>query len=102
MERSAKMGALTDDMKRLRGDVEALRQARGALMQDLALETRQRRDEVSMMQAGFRKTHAELSKRAKAERKAFIMGQKRAVAHLRKVFANDLAGAGRAWFGARA
>ena len=114
------MGAMTDDMKRLRGEVEALRVARGALMQDLALGTTRRRDAVSMMQAGFRKTHGEMARNAKAERRAFskthgemarnakaerrafITGQKRAVAHLREEFANDLAGAARAWLGARA
>ena len=89
------MGAMTDSMKRLRGEVEALKQ-------DLALGTRQRRDTVSMMQAGFRKTHGEMARNAKAERRAYITGQKRAVAHLRKTFATDMAGAARAWFGARA
>ena len=96
------MGVLTDDMKRLRGEVEALRMARGALMQDLAPVTRQRRDAVSMMQAGFRKTRGEMARNAKAERRAYITGQKRTVAHLRKEFATDIAGAARAWFGARA
>ena len=96
------MGALTDDMKRLRGEVEALRMERGALMQNLALETKRRRDAMATMQAGFRKTHRDTARNARAERRAFIAGQKRAVDHLRKEFANDLAGASRAWFGARA
>jgi len=96
------MGAMTDDMKRLRGEVEALRMERGALMQDLALETKQRRDAVVMMQAGFRKTHRDTARNARAERNAFNTGQKRAVAHLRKEFAADMAGAARAWSGARA
>ena len=96
------MGAMTDTMKRLRGEVEALRMAREALIQNLVPGTKQRRDAVSMLQAGFRKTHGEMARNAKAERRAYITGQKRAVAHLRKTFATDMAGAARAWFGARA
>lgn len=96
------MGAMTNDMKRLRGEVESLRQERGALMQDLALGTTRRREAVAAMQAGFRKTHRDTARHARAERKAFVTGQKRAVAHLRKAFATDRAGAARAWFGARA
>ena len=68
-------------------------QERGEVASRLAIET---------VQAGFRKTHADMTRHAKAERKAFITKQKRAVAHLRKEFATDMAGASRAWHGARA
>ena len=96
------MGVMTDAMKRLRGEVEALRKERGALMQDLAVGTMQRRGVVATMQAEFRKTHGDMARHAKTERKAFITKQKRTVAHLRKEFATDMAGAARAWLGARA
>jgi peptidoglycan hydrolase CwlO-like protein len=101
-ERKTEMGMMTDAMKRLRGEVEALRKERGTLMQDLALGTTQLRDAVATMQAGFRKTHGDMARHAKAERKAFITKQKRTVAHLRKEFATDMAGAARAWHGTRA
>jgi hypothetical protein len=93
------MGMMTDDMKRLRGEVETLRKERGALLKDLALETKRRRDGVATMQAHFHKIHGNMAKNTQAERRAYISGQKKAVAHLRKVFATDLAGASRAWFG---
>jgi len=96
------MGMMTESMKRLRSEVETLRMERGALMQDLALETKQRRDVVATMRSDFRKTHMDMARHAKAERKAFITNQKRTVAHLRKELATDMAGAARAWFGARA
>jgi len=59
-------------MKRLRGEVDALRRARGALVQDLAFETQQRRDAVAMMQAGFHKMHGQMAAKAKKARVAFV------------------------------
>jgi len=111
------MGVMTDDMTRLRSEVEALRSARGALIQDLALGTQPRRNAVSRMIEGFHKSHAEMAKRGRAERLAFvksraemakrgraerlafILDQKRSVAGLRQAVAADLAGARRFWFG---
>ena len=119
------MGAMTDSMKRLRGEVDALRMERGAM-------TMQRRDAVATMQAGFRKTHGEMAEKAKnervafvtdlaagamkmlggfhksrsamamrtrAERLTFVLEQKRTVASLRQAFAAEMAGAHRAWCG---
>ena len=96
------MGVMTDSMKRLRSEVEVLRMARGELVEDLAQGTKQRRDAVAMMQAGFRKAHGDMARNGRAERRAYITGQKRAIAHLRKAFASDLAGGHRAWFCAKA
>jgi len=96
------MGALTNDMKRLRGEVETLRQERGALMQDLALGTMQRRDAVAALQAGFRKNASGHGPARPGRTQSLYHGQKRVVAHLRKAFATDLAGAARAWFGVKA
>ena len=126
------MGVMTGDMTRLRSEVEALRSARGALIQDLAFGTQQRRNAVSRMKAGFRKTHRDLArnaknarvafateladgvmrmiegfhnsragmaKRGRADRLAFVLGQKRSVAGLRQAVAADLEGARRFWFG---
>jgi hypothetical protein len=72
MERKKTMGVMTDAMKRLRGEVDALRDARGVLVQDLAIGTRQRRDVVATMQAGFRKTHEAMAGKMKKARVAFV------------------------------
>ena len=65
------MSVMTEDMRRLRSEVEALRCARGALIQDLALGTQPRRNAVSRMKAGFRKTHRDMARNAKNARVAF-------------------------------
>jgi hypothetical protein len=65
------MSVMTEDMRRLRSEVEALRSARGALIQDLALGTQPRRNAVSRMKAGFRKTHRDMARNAKNARVAF-------------------------------
>jgi len=68
------MGVIANDMRRLRTEVEALRAARGALIEDLALGTQERRNAVSMMQARFRKTHKDMARKAKNARMAFVTG----------------------------
>ena len=93
------MGNLTDDMTRLRGEVDALRNARGALMQDLARGARAMADEVSAMRADFAHAHATMAKKAKRERVAYVTGIKKRIGRMRKKFADDLDGARRAWCG---
>ena len=93
------MGNLTNDMTRLRGEVDALRNARGALMQGLARDVREMADEVSAMRAGFANTHAAMAKKAKRERVAYVTGVKKRVGSMRKEFASDIDGARRAWCG---
>jgi hypothetical protein len=73
-ERRTEMGVITNDMRRLRTEVDALRAARGALMEDLALGTQERRNAVSMMQARFRKTHRDAARKARNARVAFVTG----------------------------
>jgi hypothetical protein len=68
------MGVMTDAMKRLRGEVDGLRGARGALVQGLAIGTKQRRDAVATMQAEFRETHGDMAEKAKKARVAFVTG----------------------------
>jgi len=69
--------------------------------------TKDRRNAVAAMQAGFRKSHAEMARRTRASRRAFISSLKpivtairQRIADLRTEFAKDIAGAHRAWFGA--
>ena len=119
------MGNLTDDMTRLRGEVDALRGARGALMQELAAT-------VSAMQSGFAVAHTAMAKKTSEEREAFVadmirevssllgdfsrmrgdmartgrndreaflLEMRRRVTGMRKETADDLAGARLAWHG---
>ena len=86
------MGNLTSDMTRLCGEISAWRGAREAFLKELV-------DGVKQMQAGFRHAHAEMARKTKAERKAFVSGLKKTVFGMRKEFATDIAGAHRAWFG---
>lgn len=66
------MGVMTDSMKRLRNETDALRRARGAFVLDLAIGTKERRDAVATMQAWFRKTHGDMAGKAKQARVAFV------------------------------
>lgn len=93
------MGHLTDDITRLCGEIHALRNGREALMKDLAEKTLNLKEAVSTMRTGFYTTHAEMAKKTKRERKAFISGLRETVAGLRHEVANDLTGARRVFFG---
>jgi len=66
------MGNLTDDMTRLRGEVNALRDARGALMQDLAGGARDLATAVAVMRADFMSAHAAMIKETRGNRVAFL------------------------------
>ena len=91
------MGNLTGDMTRLCEEISALRNARGALVKDLAKGARDLHHIVSEMQAGFRQSHEEMARETKAARVALLSGLKRTVLDMRREFAADLAGARRAW-----
>jgi hypothetical protein len=66
------MGNLTDDMTRLRGEVDALRGVRGALMQDLTRGARDLAATVSAMRADFTSAHAAMAKITRGERETFV------------------------------
>jgi len=66
------MGNLTDDMTRLRGEVDALRSTRGALMQELARGASELATAVTAMRADFTATHREMAKKTGEERNAFV------------------------------
>ncbi len=59
------MGNLTDDMTRLRGEVDALRSKREAMVQELA-------NTVSAMRADFAAAHTAMAKKTSEEREAFV------------------------------
>lgn len=93
------MATLTDDMTRLCGEIQMMRRMRGALMNELEHKTRERRTAVSQMQANFANEHAEMAKRAKANRLAFVSSLRQTGAGQRQTTSSDLAGAHRAWSG---
>lgn len=93
------MGVLTNDMTRLCGEMAGLRGARRALINDLSHMTRERRAAVARMQTGFRRSHTEMSRKAKADLRAFMSALRRTVSALRREVADDIAGASRAWSG---
>lgn len=93
------MGNLTNDMRRLCNEILTARHARQTMVKDLARGARDMKNSVSAMLAGFSNAHAEMARKAKAERMAFESGLKHTVADMRMEYASDLAGARRAWFG---
>lgn len=93
------MGMLTDDMTRLCGEISALRGAREELMMDLAHGAKDLKDAVSGMQAGFRNARAQMARKTKAERVAFVSSLKKTVSGMRKGSTADIAGARRVLFG---
>ncbi|MDO8721182.1 MAG: hypothetical protein Q7J31_03030 [Syntrophales bacterium] len=80
------MGNLTDDMTRLRGEVDALRSERGALMQELTRGARNLASTVSAMQANFAAAHAAMAKKTSEEREAFVADMIREVSSLLEDF----------------
>jgi hypothetical protein len=93
------MGNLTDDMTRLRGEVDALRSDRGALMQELARGAKDLASTVSAMQADFAAAHATMARKTGKARASYVAKIKRQVGRMRKETSSDLAGARRAWLG---
>jgi len=93
------MGNLTDDMTRLRGEVDALRSDRGALMQELARGAKDLASTVSAMQADFAAAHATMARKTGKARASYVAKIKRQVGRMRKETSSDLAGARRAWSG---
>jgi len=66
------MGNLTDDMTRLRGEVDALRRTRGVLMQELAHGASDLAAAVTAMRADFTAAHTAMAKKTGEEREAFV------------------------------
>ena len=86
------MGLLTNDMTRLRDDIDALHNSRGAFINDLM-------HNVAEMQSNFRNDHAEMASKTKDDLSTFVTGLKGSVADLLQQVAADIEGAHQAWFG---
>ncbi len=83
------MGNLTIDMTRLREEVEGLRDARNALMNDLTRGTRDLTTAVAAMRDEFMSTHAAMAKQSSGERKAFVVAVIDEVSSLLGAFSRD-------------
>jgi hypothetical protein len=66
------MGHLTNDMTRLRGEVEALRDARSALMNNLRRGARDLTTAVAALRVDFTCTQAARAKQTRGERESFV------------------------------
>ncbi len=66
------MGALTDDIARLCGEIEGLRESRKVFGAQLDKETKEMKTEVSKMRGGFRRDQKNMAVRAKADRVKFV------------------------------
>jgi hypothetical protein len=96
------MKHLTNEMTRLCHEIGVSHRARRHFIQDL-------KREVFRMKKANRHAHQVMAKNGKAERIEFVCGVKDAVVNLKKAvsgmrqgFADDIAGARRAWFGKNA
>ena len=92
------MGNLTNDMMRLRGEVDALRSDRGALMQNLSRGTRDLTTVVAAMRADLTAAHTAMAKKTGRERGDFVAGVISDVNSLLGAFSqdrNDMARKGR-------
>lgn len=83
------MGNLTDGMTRLRAEVEALRDARGALRQDLTRGARDLTRDVAAMRADFSAAHAAMTKQTRWKREAFVSAVISEVNSLLGAFSRD-------------
>ncbi len=86
------MGRLTDEMTRLCHEIVDRRGARKGFVKDLT-------QHVAALKADFHRSHADMARKSKTERRAFMSHLKTTVAGLRHEFAADLQGARRAWVG---
>jgi len=66
------MGNLTEDMSRLCGEIETLRDSRKVFESQLDKETKEMKTGVSKMRAGFRKDQNNMAVRTKADRVKFV------------------------------
>jgi len=76
------MGPLTNDMTRLRDDIDALHNNRETFITDLM-------HNVAAMQSGFRNDHAEMARKGQDDREAFVSNLRSNVVEMQSNFRND-------------
>ncbi len=95
------MGKLTDDMMRLRGEIEGARRERGALVKGLQKEAVELKGEVAKLREGFRREQGKRAKETREDLSVFVRDLKKDVHEMRREFAADLVGARQAWAGGK-
>ncbi len=95
------MGILTDDMARLRNEIEALRQGRKTLLKEMVRGAKGLKGAVAKMQAGFRQAHARMAKESRANRQRFLQELNTGVASMQTGFRQAHAQMARETKGAR-
>ena len=86
------MGRLADDTTRLCDEIRALHGGRETLLRSL-------KGAVAGLRASFRNGHAQMARKTKADRLAFVSGMRKEVFRFRKELSTELADAHKAWFG---
>jgi hypothetical protein len=80
------MGILTDDMARLRNEIEALRQGRKTLLKEMVRGAKAMKSAVAKMQAGFRQSQGRMSRETRANRLRFLHDLNTGVARMQTGF----------------
>lgn len=93
------MGTLTDDLTRLRAEINALRENRSALQNALTQNILQLKGDVAELRSGFRQAHADMAANGRNSRVSFVTDLSHQVAGLLGAVADDLKGAREAWIG---
>lgn len=91
------MRNLTNDMTRLRGEINTLRNDRRALKRELSRSAKELASTVSAMRDGFNADHTAMAKQSRGEREAFVAQIGRDVSNMLKETADDLLGARLVW-----
>ena len=91
------MRNLTNDMTRLRGEIDTLRNDRRALKRALSRSAKELASTVSAMRDGFNADHTAMAKQSRGERESFVAQMGRDVSNMLKETADDLLGARLAW-----
>lgn len=85
------MGVLTDDMARLRGEVNLLRDERRTLAKNIKENTQNRKDTTMEMREQFRDAHFAMAESSKRDRIAWFSGLKSNIAAMKEGFYSDFA-----------
>ena len=83
---------LTNQMKNLRDEVNALNETRHASINGI-------KSYVARMLADFTGAHSEMAENTRTQRSRFVSGVRNTVRATQQVIADDLRGAHEAWFG---
>jgi len=85
------MGVLIDDMARLHGEVNLLRDERSTLAKNMKENTRNQKDATMRMREQFRNAHFAMAESSKQDRMAWFSGLKSNISAMKEGFYSDFA-----------